>query len=191
MRSDAQTVPRSLAAYAAMVLRIKGSGRSLSLSRRVSARSLTYTTHTVCCSAAWLREAESTARLQRMLQCDTMDLHCGLPIEPTTQAESERPCPERPRQAGGGPSRSQPGARPQHRANRLRSLSSVHTATLLLTSAQPITARLAAAGSRRAVLDALLHAAPPDATPAQLRSLVIVQNLTGKSSTATRVQVWK
>lgn len=57
-------------------------------------------------------------------------------------------------------------------------------------SAQPITARLAASGSRRAELEALLHAAPPGATPTQLRALVLDENVAGKRSAASRAKVW-
>lgn len=69
---------------------------------------------------------------------------------------------------------------------------SIKSASSLLQppSKQPITARLAAAGSRRAELEALLHAAPSDATPEQLRDLVINENVTGKRSAASRAKVW-
>jgi hypothetical protein len=62
---------------------------------------------------------------------------------------------------------------------------------LLLPEEQPITAQLAAAGSRRNEFETLLQAAPPDATPAQLRALVVEENTTGKASAASRAKVWR
>lgn len=56
---------------------------------------------------------------------------------------------------------------------------------------QPITARLAAAGSRLSELRALLQAARPGASPSELRHLVLVQNVTGKRSSASREKVWE
>jgi hypothetical protein len=55
---------------------------------------------------------------------------------------------------------------------------------------QPITARLAAAGSHRAELEALLAAAPDDAGTAALRSLAIDGNVIGKGSAAARAKTW-
>lgn len=49
---------------------------------------------------------------------------------------------------------------------------------------------MAAAGSRRAELEALLHAAPPMAASAQLRALVLDENVTGKRTAASRDKVW-
>src|SRR5260221_7197539 len=62
---------------------------------------------------------------------------------------------------------------------------------LLLPEEQPITAQLAAAGSRRTELETLLHAVSPNATPAQLRTLVMDENITGKPSAASRAKVWR
>lgn len=58
-------------------------------------------------------------------------------------------------------------------------------------SSQPIAARMAAAGSRRTELEALLHAAPPHATSAQFRALVLDENVTGKRTAASRDKVWR
>lgn len=55
---------------------------------------------------------------------------------------------------------------------------------------QPITARLAAAGSLRTEVEALLDAVPEDASPTELRDLVIDANITGKASAAARVKTW-
>lgn len=63
-------------------------------------------------------------------------------------------------------------------------------ATTLL-DAQPITSRLAGAGSLRPELEALLVAAPTDATTAAYRDLVLQANATGKGSASARIQVWK
>ena len=62
---------------------------------------------------------------------------------------------------------------------------------LLLPDEQPITAQLAAAGSRRTEFETLLHVAPPHATPAELRTLVVDENITGKASAASRAKVWR
>lgn len=62
---------------------------------------------------------------------------------------------------------------------------------LARTATQLITARLAAAGSRRGELEALLHAAPSDATPSELHTLVVDANVTGKGSAASRDKVWR
>src|SRR5574337_764735 len=64
-------------------------------------------------------------------------------------------------------------------------------AALLPPASQPLTARLAAAGSRRTELEALLDAAPPDAPPAQLRALLLAENVAGKGSAASRAKVWR
>lgn len=56
---------------------------------------------------------------------------------------------------------------------------------------QPYTARLAGAGSLRRELESLLEAASPDAPPDILRNLVIHSNVTGKSSAAAMLWVWK
>src|SRR5690348_6797060 len=58
-------------------------------------------------------------------------------------------------------------------------------------SAQPYTARLAASGSRRAELTALLDALPQGAPPAEVRRLVVEHNVTGKASAASRQKVWE
>ncbi len=55
---------------------------------------------------------------------------------------------------------------------------------------QPVTARLAAATSRRADLETLLAAAPPGASPAKLRQLVVDQNIAGKGSAISRQKLW-
>lgn len=57
--------------------------------------------------------------------------------------------------------------------------------------AQPITARLAAAGSRRAELQALLEAAPPGANLTDLRRLLLDANVAGKPSAVSRQKVWE
>lgn len=61
----------------------------------------------------------------------------------------------------------------------------------LLPDAQPYTARLAAAGSRRSELEALLTAAPANAGPGEFRLLVIEANAVGKSTAASRDKVWQ
>jgi hypothetical protein len=58
-------------------------------------------------------------------------------------------------------------------------------------ASQPYTARLAAAGSRRAELMALLAAAPARAKTDELRQLVVRENATGKGSAASRAKVWE
>lgn len=55
---------------------------------------------------------------------------------------------------------------------------------------QPISARLAAAASRRADLELLLAAAPPDASQDQFRRLVLEQNVAGKGSAVSREKLW-
>ncbi len=55
---------------------------------------------------------------------------------------------------------------------------------------QPITARLAAAASRRSDLETLLAAAPPDASIDQFRQLVINENVAGKGSAVSRQKLW-
>lgn len=60
----------------------------------------------------------------------------------------------------------------------------------LAPDAQPITARLAAAGSRRFEIEALLGTAPPDASVDELRELVLRANVAGKGSAASRAKVW-
>jgi hypothetical protein len=55
---------------------------------------------------------------------------------------------------------------------------------------QLITARLAAAGSHRAELEALLDTSPNDATTDALRTLVVDSNATGKGSAAARAKTW-
>jgi len=62
--------------------------------------------------------------------------------------------------------------------------------TLESPHGQPVTARLAAAASRRADLESLLGAAPPDAAPEQLRRLVVEQNVAGKGSAISRQKLW-
>lgn len=57
-------------------------------------------------------------------------------------------------------------------------------------NSQPITARLAAAGSRRTELEALLAAAPESATQEELRRLVIEANISSKSTASSRGKVW-
>src|SRR5665647_1784394 len=55
---------------------------------------------------------------------------------------------------------------------------------------QAVSARLAAAASRRTDLETLLAAAPPGATLHQFRSLVIDQNVAGKGSAVSRQKLW-
>ena len=55
---------------------------------------------------------------------------------------------------------------------------------------QPVTARLAAAASRRADLETLLAAAAPGASPADFRQLVVDQNIAGKRSAVSRQKLW-
>lgn len=73
----------------------------------------------------------------------------------------------------------------------VQTASSLTRGKLLLPEEQPITAQLAAAGSRRTEFETLLHAAPLNATPAQLRALVVDENITGKASAASRAKVWR
>lgn len=56
---------------------------------------------------------------------------------------------------------------------------------------QPILPRLSGAGSLRSELEALLGAAPPDATPATFRELILEANVTRKGSASARLWVWK
>jgi hypothetical protein len=62
---------------------------------------------------------------------------------------------------------------------------------LLHPDAQPITARLAGAGSLRQELEALLAAAPLEAAPGTYRGLLLQENAAGKRSTTARMWVWK
>ncbi len=55
---------------------------------------------------------------------------------------------------------------------------------------QPITARLAAAGSMRRELEALLQALPPAATPAEYRRAILDDNVCGKRTATGRVKAW-
>ena len=64
-------------------------------------------------------------------------------------------------------------------------------ATLAKPDAQPITARLAGAGSLRQELEALLTVASPTASPAELRELLLKDNVAGKGSAAARMWAWK
>jgi hypothetical protein len=65
------------------------------------------------------------------------------------------------------------------------------TEQLDLPDAQPLLPRLSGAGSLRTELEALLAAAPPDATPATFRELILDANVTGKRSASARLWVWK
>ncbi|MGE5620371.1 MAG: BrxA family protein [Sphingomonadaceae bacterium] len=56
---------------------------------------------------------------------------------------------------------------------------------------QPLTARLAAAASRRADLESVLAAAPPHASVEEFRRLVLDQNVAGKRSAASRQKLWQ
>lgn len=56
---------------------------------------------------------------------------------------------------------------------------------------QPFDARLAAAGSRRIELFALLAAAPADASLIDLRRLIDDENIAGKGSAVSREKVWQ
>ena len=57
--------------------------------------------------------------------------------------------------------------------------------------AQPITVRLAGAGSLRQELEALLAAAPPGASAEDYRELVLRRNVAGKGSAVARMWAWK
>jgi hypothetical protein len=57
--------------------------------------------------------------------------------------------------------------------------------------AQPLTIRLAGAGSLRRELEALLVAAPPNATADDYRTLLLDQNAAGKDSATARMWAWK
>lgn len=70
-------------------------------------------------------------------------------------------------------------------------VAAARTKALLLPDAQPITARLAAAGSRRAELEALLDAAAVVASVDELRHLVLDSNVTRKASAISRQKVWR
>jgi hypothetical protein len=63
--------------------------------------------------------------------------------------------------------------------------------TLESPAQQPITARLAGAGSLRHELEALLHAAPEKASARVCRDLLIEENAAGKRSTAARLWACK
>lgn len=56
---------------------------------------------------------------------------------------------------------------------------------------QPVTARLAGAGSLRTELEALLAAAPPLASPEQYHDLLLKANVAGKGSATGRMWAWK
>ena len=100
--------------------------------------------------------------------------------------------PQAPSSAGTQPAEQRPKSRRSvHTQAHTRIAQPKSESALLPPEAQPITARLAAAGSRRGELEALLHAAPAHATVETLRSLVLEQNVTGKGSTASRVKVWR
>lgn len=62
---------------------------------------------------------------------------------------------------------------------------------LLPPDEQPMTARLAGAGSLRRELEALLDAAPPGASPEDYRELLLRQNVAGKGSATARMWAWK
>lgn len=64
-------------------------------------------------------------------------------------------------------------------------------ATLPLPDEQPIQPRLSGTGSLRAELEALLAVATPETTQAELRRLVVEDNVTGKRSETTRKITWK
>ena len=63
--------------------------------------------------------------------------------------------------------------------------------SLELPDTQPITVRLAGAGSLRGELEALLAAAPPGATPEEYRELLLRQNVAGKGSAIASMWAWK
>jgi hypothetical protein len=63
--------------------------------------------------------------------------------------------------------------------------------SLALPDAQPILPRLSGAASLRAELEALLQAAPPDASPATYRELLLNANVAGKGSASARLWLWK
>lgn len=58
-------------------------------------------------------------------------------------------------------------------------------------NAQSLSARLAAAGSRRAEMESLLRLAPLNTAPKELRRLVVDENAVGKASAASRGKVWQ
>ncbi len=64
-------------------------------------------------------------------------------------------------------------------------------ATLDAPAAQPITARLAGAGSLRQELEALLAAAPIGASAEQYHDLLLKENVAGKRSATARMWAWK
>lgn len=63
--------------------------------------------------------------------------------------------------------------------------------TLPAPDSQPITARLAGAGSLRRELEQLLAVAPPDASADDYRRLLIEENVAGKASANARMWMWK
>lgn len=65
------------------------------------------------------------------------------------------------------------------------------TLTLERPTDQPITARLAGAGSMRDELAAVLDAAPRDATAADYRRLILDENAAAKRSATARMWAWK
>lgn len=65
------------------------------------------------------------------------------------------------------------------------------TRSLLLPCEQPLTARLAAAGSRLQELHAVLRTSEQATTPREMRELVISHNVTGKRSAVSREKVWR
>jgi len=64
-------------------------------------------------------------------------------------------------------------------------------ASLEPPDAQPITVRLAGAGSLRGELEALLAVAPPDASPEDYRELLLRQNVASKGTSTARMWAWK
>lgn len=103
----------------------------------------------------------------------------GASTRNSSESPSKRPASERPKR--------------QHKIQPVPSVASVPSgkSSLPSLSSQPVAARMAAAGSRRAELEALLHAAPPNATSMQLRALVLDENVTGKRTAASRDKVWR
>src|SRR4051812_26782190 len=65
------------------------------------------------------------------------------------------------------------------------------TTTLERPSDQHVTARLAGAGSLRDELAAVFDAAPPNATTADFRRLILEENAAGKRSGSARMWAWK
>lgn len=66
----------------------------------------------------------------------------------------------------------------------------VTTATLARPSDQPVTARLAGAGSLRAELAAVLEVAPFEASAAEFRRLIVDENAASKRSSSARMWAW-